>query len=102
MVGEPKALGALCAFWIALVLSDLLDRRINCCTMLSLAIFTLTLWVTASTGAWLGALCCLGLFVIVGYTRIGLATKIIAFMVITGSILMIAIFTCTDVVRAEQ
>ncbi len=95
LVGEPKALGALCAFWIALVLSNLFDRRINCCTMLSLAIFTLTLWVTASTGAWLGALCCLGLFVIVGYKKIGLATKIIAFMVIASFILMIALLTCT-------
>jgi hypothetical protein len=61
-VGEPKTLGAFCTFWLALLLPDFLLVRKGVRLAASGAVFVLTLGLTASTGAWLGGLFCLGLF----------------------------------------
>jgi hypothetical protein len=60
LVGEPKNLGGLCVFWLALLGSTLLDRNVTNqkATKKYLAILPLiafTLFLTTSTSAWAGA-----------------------------------------------
>jgi hypothetical protein len=71
LIGEAKGLGGACVFWLALILSTGFDGRLGWGKTAELGLVLLTLWLTASTSAWSGAVLVLLLGVyLIGWRRV--------------------------------